>query len=54
MHAKNLIINYDRQRQKIKHVRKYPPNVGSMVFPYTLGIKSVTLRHSPRLMIPSH
>jgi hypothetical protein len=54
MNTENLIINDDRKRQEIKHIRKNLPHLGRMILPHTLGVKAITLRNATRLVVPSH
>jgi hypothetical protein len=43
MNTKYPVVNDDRQRQKIKHVRKIRPHMRRPILPYALGIKAVSL-----------
>jgi hypothetical protein len=51
MHAKDLIVNYNGQRQEVEHVSKVMPNVGVAIFPGALGVEAIGLGNASRLVI---
>ena len=53
MHTKDLIVNYDRQRQEVKHIREYLPHLGAMILPHTFRVEAVTLCNASGFMISS-
>jgi hypothetical protein len=53
MNTKYLIINNYGKRQKIEHIRKYPPHVCTMIFLQTFRVKAIRLRHTAGLVVPA-
>ena len=53
VYTKDLVIYHDAERQKVKHVCKVMPDVGIAIFPGTLGVEAVGLRHASRLVVAS-
>lgn len=53
MNAKYPILNYNAQRQKVKHVRKVGPDVRRAVFPHAFSIESIGLCNGARFMVAS-
>lgn len=51
MNAEYLIVDYDAQRQEIKHVGKVVPDVGITILASTFGIESVRLGDASRFMV---
>lgn len=43
MNAKDLIVDHDRQGQKVKHVREVMPDVRIAVLPCALGVEPIGL-----------
>jgi hypothetical protein len=44
VHAKNLIVHHDAQRQKVEHVREVLPYDRRAVLAGTFGVESICLR----------
>jgi hypothetical protein len=53
MDTEYLIIDDHTQCQEIEHICKVMPHIRIPIFPGTLSIEPIRLRHTPRLMIPS-
>jgi hypothetical protein len=51
VHAEDLVVDHDRQRQVVEHVGEVVPHVSVAVLPATFSIKSVRLRDSARLVV---
>ena len=51
MHAENLIINDHAQREEVEHIGKVVPHIGVPVLPRALGVESIRLRNSSRLVV---
>ena len=51
VHAEDLVIDDDGQRQEIKHVGEVVPDIGVAVFAAAFGVEPVRLRNAARFVI---
>lgn len=51
VHAEDLVVDDDRQRQEVEHVGEVVPHVGVAVLARALGVEAVRLRHAARLVV---
>lgn len=51
--AKDLVVDDDAERQKVKHVGKVVPDAGVAVLAGTFRVEAVRLRHAARLVVPA-
>lgn len=51
VYAKNLIVDYDRQGEKVEHVCKVVPYIGVPVLARALSVKAVRLCNAAGLVV---
>lgn len=51
VHAEDLVVDDDRERQEVEHVGEVVPHVGVAVLARAFGVEAVRLRHAARLVI---
>jgi hypothetical protein len=51
MHAEDLVVDHNREREVVEHVCKVVPNVCVAVLARTLGVEAVALRYAPRFVV---
>lgn len=54
MHAENLVVDNDGQRQEIEHVRKVVPYICIAVFSRALGVEAVRLGDATRFVVATN
>lgn len=51
VHAEDLVVDDDRERQEVEHVGEVVPHVGVAVLARALGVEAVRLRHAARFVV---
>lgn len=54
MNAEDLVVDDDRQREKVEHVREIMPYVRVAVFARTLGVEAVRLCDASRFVVTAN
>lgn len=53
MHAEDLVVDHDGQREEVEHVREVVPDVGVAVFAVAFGVEAVGLGYASALVVAS-
>ena len=51
MHAEDLVIDHDGQREEVEHVREVVPDVGVAVLAVAFGVEAVGLGYASGLVV---
>ena len=54
MYAEDLVVDDNRQRQKVKHVGEIVPHIRIAVLSGALGVEAVRLSHTARLVVATN